>query len=266
MDNAKVSILISVYNEEKNIDKCFKSIKKQTFQDFEIVCVNDASSDKTLDKIKRWQEVFGLNRFILINNSQNIGLTESLNLALAQARGKYIARVDADDTWSLEKLKRQVNFMETHPEYGIIGCNYINIFKNNLAAKKIRTCETDKEIKRKIFRRNPFAHSCILAKRNIIEQVGRYDEKIKYGQDYDLWLRCLPFAKFYNLQEFLCERLAGDGISVKKQNAQMAQSIKTCIKYIRKYEYPRRNYLYLLEPLLIILTPKYLKNLSRRYF
>lgn len=261
----KISILISAYNEERNIDRCFESVKNQTFQDFEIICVNDASQDQTLEKLKKWQSIFGLEKFRLINNTENIGLTKSLNLALGQARRKYIARIDADDIWLPDKLKKQVAFMEANPEYGIIGCNYINVFKNNPATKKVITHKTDDEIKRKIFQRNPFAHSCILARKEIIEKAGCYDENIRYGQDYDLWLRCLPLTKFYNLQEFLCERLvSGDGISIRKQNAQMRQSIKTIVKYIKKHRCFWTNYFYLLEPLMIILLPKFIKNLKRK--
>lgn len=265
MNNPKISILISIYNEEKNIDSCFESIRNQFFKDFEIICINDASNDLSLEKLTVWQKFFGQDKFKLINNYRNLGLTKSLNKALFFAKGKYIARIDADDTWSSDKLKKQVDFMEAHQEYGISGCNYTNTFKNNPGVKKVKMLETDEEIKRKIFRRNPFAHSCIIAKIDLIKKVGGYSEKIKYGQDYDLWLRCSLITKFYNIQEFLCFRTVKDGISVKKQNAQMWQSIKTRAKYIRKYGYSWKNYLYLIEPLAVILTPGFIKNLKRRY-
>lgn len=265
MDSPKISILIPVYNGQETIDQCLESVRRQTYRNFEIICVNDASFDKTLNKLKEWQEIFGLNKFILINNVKNLGVTKSLNLALSRAQGKYIARIDADDTWLSEKLEKQIDFMETHPEYGIVGCNYTNISKHNLFARKICTYETDEEMKKKIFRRNPFAHSCILAKKEIIEKAGNYDKSVRYGQDYDLWLRCLPLTRFYNLQEFLCERLVDNGISIRKQNAQMVQCIKTQLKYIKLYGYPKKNYIYLLEPLSVILIPATLKKLIRRY-
>lgn len=263
--NPEISILISAYNEEKNIDSCLESVKNQTFQDFEIVCINDASQDQTLEKLKKWQKVFGLDKFILINNTENSGLTKSLNLALKKARGEYIARIDADDLWEKEKLEKQIDFMEKHQEYGIIGCNHINIYKNNKNKKFIKLPEAHKEISGKLFRRNPFAHSCILARTDLIKKVGGYNEEIKYGQDYELWLRCFSLTKFYNIQEFLCSRTVDSGISVKKQNAQMWQSIKTRFKYIKKYKYSWKNYLYLLEPLMVILTPNFIKNLKRKY-
>lgn len=260
----KISILIATYNEENNIDKCFESINNQTFQDFEIICVNDASKDGTLDKLLEWQKVIGSDRFILINNPRNLGLTKSLNLALSKARGKYIARIDADDIWMPEKLKRQFEFMENHLEYGITGANHINIYENNPKKKYIRLPKAHEEISKKLFRRNPFAHSTIIARTDLIRKVDGYDEDIKYGQDYDLWLRCFPLTKFYNIQEFLCERKIDD-ISTKKQNAQMWQSIKTRIKYIFKYRFNYVNILYLIEPLAVMLTPGFIKKFKRKY-
>lgn len=264
-NNPKVSILISVYNGEKNIDQCLESVKDQTYKNLEVICVNDASRDETSAKLTEWQKVFDRDKFILINNQANLGLTKSLNIALSKASGKYIARIDADDTWSREKLARQVEFMEKNPEYGIVGTNHINIYKDNVGKKYIKLPETYEAISQKLFRRNPFAHSCILAKTDLLKNVGGYDESVRYGQDYDLWLRCFPKTKFYNIQEFFCSRAIDNGISVRKQNKQMWQSIKTRIKYINKYNYSWKNYLYLLEPLIIIIIPDLIKNWKRKY-
>src|SRR3989339_2029793 len=183
-----VSILISAHNEEENIDRCLESIRNQIYQEFEIICVNDGSSDHTLAKLEKWQQIFSSERFVLISNTQNAGLTKSLNIALEKASGKYVARIDADDCWEKGKLEKQVNFMENNPEYGIIGCNHINVYRNNESKKYIKLPETHEIIAEKLFRRNPFAHSCILARTDLIKEAGGYDEKIKYGQDYELWL------------------------------------------------------------------------------
>lgn len=260
----KISILISCHNEEKNINRCFESIQNQTFQDFEIVCVDDASKDNTLEKLKEWQEIFGTDKFVLIVNSENLGLTKSLNVALSRARGEYIARIDADDFWEKDKLKKQARFMDSHPECGIIGTNHVNIYENNPSKKYVRLPETHEMIAKKLFRRNPFAHSCVMARTDLIRKVGGYDESIRYGQDYDLWLRCFPLTRFHNIQEFLCARRI-DGASTKKQKPQMLQSIKTRVKYIRKYKYGWKNYFYLIEPLMVAIAPDFIKNLKRKH-
>lgn len=259
-----VSIIISVYNGEQTLVRAFQSIFDQSFQDFEVICVNDGSTDGSSKLLEIWQERYP-EQLRIVNNHTNIGLTRSLNLALSKATGTCIARLDADDFWEPRKLEMQMSFLETHPECGIVGSNYINISGPNDRLHKIRLPETHAEITRALFRRNPFGHSCILAKADLFKAVGGYDERIRYGQDYDLWLRCFPLTRFHNLQEFLCTRTLGNNLSIARQNAQMLQSIKTRFRYIGKYGYGFHNYLYLLEPLCVILTPNWIKNLKRRY-
>ncbi|MFH0969698.1 MAG: glycosyltransferase [Patescibacteria group bacterium] len=261
----KISILTVIWNEKKFLDTFFESIRNQTFNNYEIICFNNGSADGSLEEILKWQKILGPEKFKIIDNKINIGLTKALNLMLREAKGKYIARIDPDDFWEKEKLEKQVNFLKDNPDYGIVGCNHINIYKDNKNKKYIKLPETHEIISKRLFRRNPFAHSCILARTDLIKSVGGYSEGIKYGQDYELWLRCFPKTKFYNIQEFLCERSVDDGISVKKQNAQMWQSIKTRFKYIRKYKYGFENYLYLIEPMMLILTPNFIKKIKRKY-
>ena len=260
----RVSILIGIHNGEKFLAECFTSIQAQEYSDYEIICVDDASTDNTSALLKNWQRTFGVERMTIITNATNYGLTRSLNIALRQAKGFYFARIDADDTWEKTKLQKQVAFLDTHPEYGIVGSNHVNVYKDQVP-KKISLPETHEQIARKLFRRNPFAHSCVVGKTSLIQEQGGYNESIYYGQDYDLWLRCFPLTRFYNLQEYLCTRNVSDGISVKKQDAQMWQSIKTRAKYIRKYHYGIKNYFYLIEPLTVLLTPNFIKNIKRRY-
>lgn len=259
-----VSILMSIYNGEKTLERSLKSIFEQDFTDFEVLCVNDCSTDGTTNILASWQARFP-EQLIIIENQSNLGLTRSLNLALQRASSQYIARIDADDFWEPTKLTKQVQFLHQHPECGIVGSNHINIYDHNPNPKKVYLPETHAAIARYLFRRNPFAHSCILARTELLQKAGGYNENIRYGQDYDLWLRCFPHTQFYNIQEFLCTRSIDDGISIAKQNEQMRQSIRTRIKYIRLYNYSWKNYLYLLEPLAVILTPNFIKNIKRRY-
>lgn len=262
MNSPKVTILISVYNGALTLDRCFESLQKQIFQDFEIVCINDGSTDVTSAVIKKWKTVFQ-ERFHLIENTPGLGLTKSLNIGLDQASGTYTARIDADDWWHPEKLTKQIEFLETHPNYGLIGCNYINLSHNQEFPVSLKV--TDEEIKGGIIKRNPFAHSCVVFKTSLVKEVGKYDESVRYGQDYDLWFRLLPKTKFYNIPEFLCYRSIEKGISIEKQRAQMWQCAKTQTKYIRKYGYGWQYYRHLIEPLIVILTPNFIKNLRRQY-
>jgi len=130
-DIPKISILIVVWNEKEFLDKFFDCIQNQTFSDYEIICINNGSTDGSWEKIREWQKAFGLEKFKALENETNIGLTKALNLALKEARGKYVARIDPDDFWEKEKLEKQINFLENNPDHGIVGCNHINVYKNN---------------------------------------------------------------------------------------------------------------------------------------
>jgi len=259
----KVSVLISVFNNEKTLERCLESIFSQSYRDFEVVCVDDGSSDESPEIISRWDEKIGPDRFFLIKNKKNLGLTKSLNLAIEKARGKYMARIDADDFWEKEKLEKQITFLESHPEVGILGCNFANVYKNG-KKKYFTTDETDATIRKNIFKKNPFSHSCVVARLDLMRKVGGYDDAVRYGQDYELWLRCLSFTKLHNLQEFLCTRIIGTGDSLKKQKQQMLQNMKTKLKYIRKHKYSLLNYIYLVEPLIIYLMPEAIKRIKRK--
>lgn len=263
MNSITTSILIAIRNGETTLDRCLESLHAQTYQQFRIICVNDASQDTTKSILQKWQNVFGTERFIIIEKNKNIGLTRSLNSGLEKIDTSYTARIDADDWWIPEKLEKQVHFLDTHQPYGIIGCAYINISYGK--KKPIILPETDSDLKKLMFYRNPFAHSCVLFRTDLIKNVGGYDNSIYYGQDYELWLRISNQTKFYNLPEILCYRNADSGISHSKQNAQMWQYIKTQYKYLRKLRRPLSDYCFIIEPMIVVLTPQWIRTLKRKY-
>jgi glycosyltransferase involved in cell wall biosynthesis len=261
--NHKITLLIPIQNAEKTLDRCFESIQNQTYQNFEIVCIDNGSQDESLRITKKWQEFFGVNRFVIIQNETNLGVTKALNQGLDKITTEFTARIDGDDWWEPTKLEKQIKFLENNPKYGVVGTNYIN-FKRNLEIK-ITAPKADDEIRKTIIKRNPFAHSCVVFRTELIKSVGNYNSDVYMGQDYDLWLKCMPYCKFYNIQEFLCHRSIESGISFERQREQMIQCLKTQKKYIEKYNLPIFNYLYLLEPILVILTPNFIKMLKRKF-
>ena len=173
-----------------------------------------------------------------------------------------MARIDADDWWMPNKLEKQIDFMEKNKSYGIIGCFYRNIYKGK--ERPIKLPISNEEIKKTIIKKNPFAHSCVLFKTDLIKKAGGYNENLKYAQDYELWLRLFPLTKFYNIPEFLCYRSIEKGISKENQKDQMKLVLKTKIKYIRKYNLSPKHYIYLFDILSLILIPDTIKNLKRK--
>lgn len=260
-----VTVLVTIFNGSKTIDRCLKSIFDQTCHDVKVVCVNDASTDNTLEKLLQWQERFGKNRFLLLSNKNNLGVTKSSNRGLREIDTMYTARIDADDWWDENKLAKQLYFFKNNSSYGIIGCNYINFSKK--IKNEIITPKEDTLIKKTIIKRNPFAHSCVMYRTDLAKKIGGYNESIKYGGDYELYLRFFPVTKFHNIQEFLCFRsIESEGISIKKQREQMLQGVKTKIKYIHMYRLSKINYMYLTELLAVAFTPKIIRDFKRALF
>ena len=259
--NSQVTVLLGVHNGADTLPRCLDSIASQSYRDWTILCVNDASTDETEQVLLTWQHKLG-ERLIVSHNDHNLGLTKSLNKGLSMITTRFTARIDADDWWAQDKLEQQVGFLHKHSDYGVIGCNYRNVGQHG--TKQVLLPETNEQIKRSIIHRNPFAHSCVMFRTELVQSLGGYDERVRYGQDYDLWLRCLPATRFHNLPDSLCWRAVGRGISVEKQRQQMSQSIRTQLKYIRKYRLSPVNFLSLAEPLAVVLTPNWLRQLKRR--
>ncbi len=262
VDKPQIAVLISVCNGATTLKKCLQSVGMQTLRPISIVFVDDQSTDASLEIVEEAKRMFPHLPFTIIKNQRNMGLTKSLNKGLALINAPYTARIDADDWWHPQKLARQLAFLISHPEYGVVGCNYIN--HRAYGERIIHLPETDNVIRGNMIRKNPLAHSCVVFKTKIIQDIGGYDESILYAQDYDLWLRCLPHTKFYNLQEILCHRTVGQSISTAKQKQQMWQVLKTQRKYIQTYHFPWFYYTYGFEPLLNVVVPVFIKNIIRR--
>jgi hypothetical protein len=201
MTTPEVSVLMSAYNGEKYLREAMDSILNQTFRDFEFIIVDDGSTDGT------WQILTTYAcrdpRIALIRNEGNIGLACSLNRGLALARGKYIARMDADDVSLPERLVRQVNFLDAHPEIGVLGCgvqvidgcgNGSHIWRFPAECGSLRWC---------LLFYNPIVHPTVMMRREAVDRAGGYSADMLTAQDYDLWRRLSRVTRLSNLQDVL---------------------------------------------------------------
>lgn len=208
----KVTVLMSVYNEEKFLRETIESILKQNFSDFEFLIINDASTDLCREIILSYDDP----RIILVDNDTNMGLTKSLNKGLQLARGEYIARMDADDVafpWSLEK---RVYFLETRSDFVLVSGKYeaIDEYGNTLYVK-INYSE-DEIIREGLLGANIIA-SHTLYRKDAASKIGFYDICYQYAQDYDFSLRMSEIGKVYNVDEVLYKcRVHKNSISSRK--------------------------------------------------
>ena len=214
----KVSVLMSAYNGEKFIAQALESIYKQTYQDFEVVIVDDASADETSDIIRKMKD----SRTVIYRNSENLGLTKSLNIGLRLCRGEYIARMDADDVSYPQRFEKQVKFLDENPDGTALGCWCHRIDSNGEIHGAYDGRPTKSEdIKKGLLVGNCIAHPTAMIRRASLVDVGGYDEKYAYAQDHDLWLRLSEVGRIYNLEEYLVGlRYWPENITAKKSQQQ----------------------------------------------
>lgn len=199
MKKPLVSVIMTTYNQAHLIGKAIESVLSQTFEDFEFIIVNDGSTDNTEKVIKGFNDP----RIIYLNNGKNLGVPKSFNSAIKISQGKYIARIDSDDFWSNKnKLKKQVEFLETHPEYVAVGGGMIVVDSEGKELYRYLKPEKDEEIRKNALITNPIANSTSLCRRETIFQIGLCDESFGYNEDWDFWLKIGLKGKLYNFPEY----------------------------------------------------------------
>lgn len=236
MEKPKISVLMTVYNDQKYLSIAIESILSQSFKNYEFIIVNDGSIDDSLKIIEKYKEKD--KRIIIINNTTNIGITKSLNKGLLYCKGKYIARMDSDD-WSFpDRLQKQYDFMQKNSYLGLSG-GTIEVCDKNLNKLNVREYPlTDNSIRNIIFRYSPFAHSATIWKAKLMKMVGGYNSNIPLSQDCELYFKIGQYAKFGNLNTRLIKlRMHKNSSSVSKNLLQEKYAIYARIKAIFEYGY-----------------------------
>jgi glycosyltransferase involved in cell wall biosynthesis len=206
----QISVVMSVFNGAPHLEEVITSILQQTFANFELIIVNDASTDATPEILQKFDDC----RIRVITNPGNLGLTKSLNIGMKASRGKYIARMDADDFSLPQRLELQWQFLEKRPDYALVGSPYYQIDEQGRSRALIRVLTEDAELREGLKQQNWFGHGSVMMRREAALQLGGYDERFTCAQDYDLWLRMSEQFKIANLEEPLyCWRLSATGIS-----------------------------------------------------
>lgn len=199
-NSVKVSILMSVFNPVWDyLRQTLDSIQKQSFDEFELIIVNDGcDAECLLQLLEKYSFTYKI-----ICNTVNLGLPRALNAGLRECQGDYIARIDDDDCMDAERLKIQLAFMEEHSKCLSVFSNYDII---NGEDEKIgeHVGNHNGDLRKKLlYRGNCLCHSTLFARREVLEQLGGYDEKMTYAQDYDLYLRMLKKGNIYEIPQSL---------------------------------------------------------------
>ena len=196
MEDVKVTVLMPAYNVEKYIGESIDSILRQSFTDFELVIVNDCSSDDTEAVIRSYSDP----RIVLINQS-NQGISAALNAGLLVAKGKYIARMDSDDICVPERLQLQYDFLEQHPDYVLAGTDSEYMDKDGEYLYRYANFgHSYEEICRNIELGCPFIHTSVFYKKEVVVRLGGYELKAHLFEDYLLWTKVIREGKAINFE------------------------------------------------------------------
>lgn len=198
-----VSVILPMFNSESFVEQSIQSIVNQSYENLECIVVDDGSSDRSWEIAESFQKKDS--RIHLIHLEKNHGVAAASNIALQSASGKYIARMDADDISLKNRFLLQVNFMETHPDVGLLGGRVQYMSETGDLQGTPPIFQGDLSIRWQILFENPFFNPTVMFRKSIIDQGNlQYDTSAIYGEeDYDFLSRLLTLTKGENLSEIL---------------------------------------------------------------
>lgn len=233
----KITVLMSVYKEpEVFVKQSIESILSQNFSDFEFLIYNDNPSDVVLDNLIQKYAVHD-SRIKYDRNFQNIGLAATLNRGILAAKGELIARMDADDISMPERLSKQLDFMNSHPEIVVLGSWARVIDERNTVISKLKfKCSYNHIFVASLFFSYLVHPSVMIRRKYLLENKLFYDENFSCSQDYDLWIRILlNSGKITNIPIFLLDyRISEQQVSTRKRDIQINLTRDVCKKFIEK--------------------------------
>ena len=198
-----VSVILPVYNGEKYLRACIDSVLAQTYSNFELIILNDGSGDGSAQIIQAYSD----QRVVYVSNETNMGLIGTLNKAIVLAKGKYIARMDADDVCLPQRLEKQVQFLETNSSVGLLGTWFYQMHGTKRTLKKLLT--GTHALRAELLFRSPFAHPTVMMRKSVLDEMKiLYDPAFRHAEDFELWTRLADITEVENLPEpFLLYRM-----------------------------------------------------------
>ena len=223
----KVTVLMPVYNGERFLRDAIDSILRQTFDDFELLIVNDGSTDGSRELIRSYAD----QRMRVVEHARNRGIVASLNTGIEHARGEYLARMDADDVSLPHRLDVQVAFMEAHPEVGVCG-GWVRTIDEHEAIWQ--AAEWHEQIKIDLLFNSVIFHPVAMMRTRLLTR-NHYDEDFLHVEDYRLWLTLVEQTQLHNLQNvLLLHRIHHGNIGAKYAELQKANADRCRAEQLQK--------------------------------
>ncbi|MNI22216.1 UDP-Glc:alpha-D-GlcNAc-diphosphoundecaprenol beta-1,3-glucosyltransferase WfgD [compost metagenome] len=240
-----ISVIIPTHNRSNFISHAIQSVLDQTYKDYEIIVVDDGSTDDTRERVKAFGDRV---RYIY---QRNQGPSAARNTGIRNAKGKYIAFCDSDDRFLPSKLEKQKEFVRKHRDCAFLYTHYYNVNDKGeiLKLRKPTTCKNREHLQYCLFTRKfTIRTSTLLVHRKCFQKAGLFNEKYWYSQDWDMWLRLAAYYRGYCLEkplsEYVLHKDNRSGLSVKVHHPEILKSTlnlykwkdKTLAKLNRLYE------------------------------
>lgn len=230
-----VSIVVPVYNGQEHISQCLNSLINQTYENIEIIIVNDGSTDRTNELLVNYSQID--KRINIIKNKSNFGITKSLNLAIKQSMGEIIVRQDIDEIASLNRIELQLKYLVQN-NLILVGSNCINIYPNGFSTEWGNY--KNKEIPKILKYRSPFPHGTTIFKKSEFIKCKGYNNIYKTSQDFDLWVKMSKIGNVGMMKDILVKRkIDNKSISKNKKFSQAYDSTRIRFKNAKIINIPQ---------------------------
>jgi len=232
--NPEVSVVMSCYNSGRWLHEAIDSILAQTFSAFELILVDDGSTDETWKIIQSYCD---RDERIVAISKKNTGLADALNIGIAKARGLWVARLDADDLCESARLECQMNFVHDHPEVVLLGTGFVEIDEQGRALRRHHYPSRHRRLVGHLERvQRFFPHSSAMFRRDVAQEAGCYNPFFRKTQDWDLWLRLSERGEMACLEDCLV-RVRRHSQQITSSNAGTSQyvygSVASACHYLR---------------------------------
>lgn len=226
----KVSVLMPVYKtNEKYLREAIESILNQTYRDFEFLILDDCPNDTRESIVKSYND----ERIKYFKNEVNLGISKTRNKLIGLSSGEYLAVFDHDDISLPTRFEKEVEYLDSHPDVGVVSCN----FKTLIKQKETSLPNNDEDIKLGLMSGCVILHPASMIRKSVlIDNNIRYEEEFSPAEDYMMWCRLIKYTKFHNIKEILFNYRDHTQNITHTQNAKMLK-VDILIKSIIKKEY-----------------------------
>lgn len=255
---------MAIYNCAPTLTEALDSLLSQTYKGFKVILCDDCSTDNTVEIAMRYVKKYP-NIFSLIKNDKNLKLPASLNRCLEYADTEYVARMDGDDISKPTRFQKEINFLDSHPEYALVSCNLECFNENGVFMKK--TFEEEPNCRTFIYD-TPFAHAPVMIRTKVLNEVAGYtvEKWTQRGQDTHLWAKIMSSGhKGYNIQEELY-MMRDDRAAYKRRSfKQGLYAVKRGYEIFNLVKVPKRYYYRLLRPVIVASAPLFIYDFLHKW-